>query len=355
MSQLFQSIHFRDLRLKNRVVVSPMCQYSGKDGFVQPWHLVHLGARAAGGAGLVIIEATGVDPAGRITPFCLGLWRDEQADALKPIVDFAHSQGAAIGIQLAHAGRKGSCLPPFQGGKPILDSASGGWPVIGPSAIPFSQAHGTPKAMTTEDIKSLTMQFAAATERAHRANLDVIELHMAHGYLLHSFLSPLSNQRADQYGGSLENRMRFPLEVAKAVRDVWPQSKPLFVRISCSDWVPGGWDLAQSVAFSAELKKLGVDLIDCSSGGSSPTQQIPVGPGYQVHFAAEIRRKCQISTGAVGLVTRVHQAEEVLSSGSADLVLLGRQLLREPSWPLRAAAELGDKVAWPVQYLLARQ
>ncbi|HEY8496214.1 MAG TPA: NADH:flavin oxidoreductase/NADH oxidase [Limnochordales bacterium] len=351
---LFAPLKLRDVILRNRIAMSPMCQYSAVDGVANDWHYVHYGTRAVGGVGLVIMEATAVEPRGRITPYCLGLWDDGQVEPLARIVRFIESHGAVAGIQLAHAGRKASTNRPWKGGGPV-PPAEGGWSVIGPSPVPFLPDGPVPEPMTRRDMEYIIDAFRQAAKRALAAGFRVAEVHAAHGYLLHEFLSPLSNRRDDEYGGSLENRMRFPLEVVRAVREVWPEEYPLFVRISATDWVPGGWDLEQSVAFAAELKKLGVDLVDCSSGGLSPEQKVQAGPGYQVPFAERIRREVGIATGAVGLITDAEQANGILAAGQADLILLGRVLLREPYWPLRAAAALGvDTGLWPPQYLRAR-
>lgn len=348
-TQLFSPIQFRNVTIKNRIVVSPMCQYSAEDGLPNSWHLVHLGGRAVGGAGLIIAEATGVSPEARITPDDLGIWNDEQMEAFKPIVAFIKKNGAVPGIQLAHAGRKASHAAPWNGGKG-LTAQQGGWTVLAPSAIAYAETSPTPKEMTKQDIAQMVSDFGAATQRAHNAGFEVIELHMAHGYLLHEFLSPLSNKRQDEFGGSLENRMRAPLMVVDEARKVLPQNLPLFARISATDWAEGGWDLQQSLTFARELKKRGVDLVDCSSGGLVQHQQITVGPNYQVPFAEAIKKDAAIPTGAVGMITEPAQAEEILTSGKADLVLLARELLRHPYWPLHAAKKLGVDLSWPVQY-----
>lgn len=351
---LFTPLKLRDVILRNRIAMSPMCQYSAVDGVANDWHYVHYGTRAVGGVGLVIVEATAVEPRGRITPYCLGLWDDGQVEPLARIVRFIESHGAVAGIQLAHAGRKASTNRPWKGGGPVPPE-EGGWNVVGPSPVPFLPDGPVPEPMTKRDMESIIDAFRQAAKRALAAGFRVAEVHAAHGYLLHEFLSPLSNRRDDEYGGSLENRMRFPLEVVRAVREVWPEEYPLFVRISATDWVPGGWDLDQSVAFAAELEKIGVDLVDCSSGGLSLEQKVQAGPGYQVPFAERIRREVGIATGAVGLITDPEQANGILAAGQADLILLGRVLLREPYWPLRAAAALGvDTGLWPPQYLRAK-
>jgi 2,4-dienoyl-CoA reductase-like NADH-dependent reductase (Old Yellow Enzyme family) len=310
---------------------------------------VHLGSRAVGGAGLVMVEATGVTPEGRITPFDMGLWNERQSEALKPIVNFMKSQGARAGIQLAHAGRKASVEAPWRGGKKI-EPEKGGWTVLAPSAIAFDQDYLRPQEMSESDIQKLVGAFVNSARLAKSAGFEVIELHMAHGYLLHEFLSPLSNQRTDRYGGILENRLRLPLQLAKIIREEWPQELPLFVRISASDWTEGGWDIEQSVALAKELKKLGVDLIDCSSGGVVPHVKIPTGPGYQVPFAERIKKDTGILTGAVGMITEAHQAEEILASEKADVIFMAREFLRDPYWPRHAAQVLGVEMLWPPQY-----
>jgi 2,4-dienoyl-CoA reductase-like NADH-dependent reductase (Old Yellow Enzyme family) len=353
MARLFSEFKLRELAFRNRICVSPMCQYSATDGVPNTWHLVHLGARAVGGAGLVMVEASGVCPEGRISPYDLGLWNDVQRDAFKPIAAFIREQGAVAAIQLAHAGRKGSTDAPWLSGK-ALAPADGGWVPHAPSARPFSPDSPMPRALTQADIAAVVRRFAESAQRALGAGFEVVEVHMAHGYLLHEFLSPLSNTRADEYGGSLDNRMRLPLAVAKAVRAVWPKHLPVFVRISATDWVEGGWDLPQSVELAKQLKDIGIDLIDCSSGGLTPDAKIPAAPGFQVPFATEIRKQAGIATGAVGLITEPQQAEEIVSHGLADVVLLARQYLRDPYWPLRAAQRLNVEAPWPRQYLRAK-
>ncbi|HEX8285583.1 MAG TPA: NADH:flavin oxidoreductase/NADH oxidase [Pyrinomonadaceae bacterium] len=348
MSSLFSAFSLRGVEFRNRVFVSPMCQYSSRDGLPNDWHVVHLGSRAVGGAGLVCVEATGVSPEGRISPGDTGLWSEAHTRAFEPIASFIKSQGARAAIQLAHAGRKASTDVPWRGGKP-LSKEEGGWETLAPSAVPFGD-WPAPREMTRAHIDAVTTQFADAARRALEAGFDVVELHMAHGYLLHEFLSPLSNRREDEFGGSLENRARFPLQVAEAVRAVWPEHLPLFARISATDWVEGGWDLSQSVQLSRRLKERGVDLIDCSTGGLVPGARIPVEPGYQVPFAETIRREASVATGAVGLITEPEQAEEIISTGKADAVFLARAELRDPYWPLHAARQLGAPAPWPVQY-----
>ena len=348
--KLFSPWTLRSVTLPNRICVAPMCQYSTPDGVAGDWHMVHLGSRAVGGAGLVMVEAAAISPEGRISPRDLGIWTDAQAQALAPIVAFMKAQGAVAAIQIAHAGRKASTQPPFLGGHAIAPNTEGGWKPLGPSALPFSHSHTPPHAMDAQDLEQVRKDFVAAAQRALTAGFEVLELHMAHGYLLHSFLSPVSNQRTDHYGGSLENRMRLSLEITAAVRAVWPEDLPLWVRISATDWVPGGWDLEQSVMLSKALKDRGVDVIDCSSGGMTPDAVIPAGPGFQTPFASAIRQKVGIPTVAVGLITEAIQAEHILVTEQADAVALARELLRNPYWPLHAAQELGVDLTWPVQY-----
>ncbi|MGD0539909.1 MAG: NADH:flavin oxidoreductase/NADH oxidase [Tepidisphaeraceae bacterium] len=354
MSKLFSPLNLRELTFKNRIFVSPMCQYSSDDGMATDWHLVHLGSRAVGGAAMVCVEATAVSPEGRISPGDSGIWSGEHARAFGPIAAFIRDQGSIPAIQLAHAGRKASTDRPWFGGKPV-DPSRGGWQPIAPSPIPFAPGYPTPREMTAPDIEAVAGQFSAAARRALIAGFQVVELHMAHGYLMHEFLSPLSNHRHDEYGGSLANRMRLPLRVAGAVREIWPARWPVFVRISASDWKEGGWDLSQSIALSKEMAAIGIDLIDCSSGGTAHDAKVPSEPGYQVPFAEAIRREAKIATGAVGLITSAAQAEEIIAGGKADAVLLARQMLRDPYWPLHAAKELGVDVPWPKQYERAKQ
>jgi 2,4-dienoyl-CoA reductase-like NADH-dependent reductase (Old Yellow Enzyme family) len=331
-----------------------MCQYSCQEGMPTDWHLVHLGSRAVGGAALVTVEATAVSPEGRISPYDCGLWSDAQAAAFQPITTFIKAQGCIAGIQLAHAGRKASTDAPWRGGRPLAEDG-GGWLPLAPSPLPFDADSPTPREMGPADIDRLIVQFEAATDRALAAGFEVLELHMAHGYLLHEFLSPLSNRRSDGFGGDLNGRMRLPLAVAERVRARWPGHLPLFVRISCTDWAEGGWDLAQSIQFCHQLKAMGVDLIDCSSAALVPHVRIPVGPGFQVPFAAAIRRETGIATGAVGLITQAAQAEQIVATGQADAVLLARELLRDPYWPLHAAKALGTDAPWPLPYERAKQ
>jgi 2,4-dienoyl-CoA reductase-like NADH-dependent reductase (Old Yellow Enzyme family) len=330
-----------------------MCQYSSRDGLPSDWHLVHLGSRAVGGAGLVTVEATAVSPQGRISPDDSGIWSDAHAAAFAPIARFIREQGAVAGIQLAHAGRKASTDLPWLGGGP-LGPEYRGWQPIAPSPIPFAPGHPVPRETTVEDLNTIRQQFVDGARRAHTAGFQVIEIHMAHGYLLHEFLSPLTNQRQDEYGGSLENRMRFPLSIARAVREVWPGELPVFARISATDWVDGGWDLAQSIELCRRLKDAGIDLIDCSGGGTVPHVDIPTGPGFQTPFATAIRQQVNIATGTVGFITNPVQAEQIIATGLADAVVLARELLRKPYWPLEAARVLGVDVLWPSQYLRAK-
>lgn len=353
MSSLFSPLPLRQLTIRNRIFLSPMCQYSATDGLPGPWHQVHYGSRAAGGAGLVMVEATAVAPEGRISPRDLGLWSDEHARALRPIAVFIKEQGAVPAIQLAHAGRKASCDVPWKGSR-LLSPAEGGWETLAPSPLPFSAGSPPPKEMTAADIAAVTAQFVAAAHRAQDAGFEVVEVHMAHGYLLHEFLSPLTNRRTDAYGGSLENRLRLPLEAAQAVRAVWPDDWPVFARISATDWAEGGWDLAQSVQLAKALKAKGIELIDVSSGGLLPDAIPPAAPGFQTPFAEAIRREAGIATGTVGLITEAAQAEHILVTGQADAVFLGRELLRNPYWPLQAAHVLGEDVSWPNQYQRAK-
>jgi len=352
-SLLFSPLSLREVTFRNRVFVSPMCQYSSRDGLPTDWHLVHLGSRAVGGAGMVMVEATAVTPEGRISPDDSGIWSDEHAAAFRGITAFVSEQGAVPGIQLAHAGRKASTDAPWNGGGP-LDRDRRGWQPVAPSAVPFSEGHPQPHALAAEAMERLVEAFVAATRRSLEAGFRVIELHMAHGYLLHEFLSPLSNRRDDEYGGSFDNRARLPLRVAAAVREAWPGELPLLVRISATDWVEGGWDLEQSVRLAGRLREAGVDLVDCSSGGLVPDARIPAGPGFQAPFAQAVRTRARVPSGAVGMITEPVQAEHVLRSGQADAVLLAREMLRNPYWPLRAAAGLGADVGWPVQYERAR-
>ena len=353
MAKLFSPLKIRGVEFKNRIFVSPMCEYSSIDGLPTDWHLVHLGSRAVGGAALVIVEATAVCPEGRISPSDSGLWSSRHAKAFLPITRFIKEQGSVPGIQIAHAGRKASTPAPWDSGKSV-PIENGGWTPLAPSAISFDESSPSPREMSAEDIKNTVRQWRRAAKLALLAGFETLELHFAHGYLVHSFLSPLSNKRTDNYGGSLRNRMRLALQIATAVRKVWPENLPLFARISASDWADGGWDLPSSIELSRRLKEIGVDLIDCSSGGLVPHAKIPLGPGYQVPFAEAIRQETGVLTGAVGLITEPRQAEEILESGKADAVLLARELLRDPYWPLHAAKTLGVDIPWPKQYQRAK-
>jgi 2,4-dienoyl-CoA reductase-like NADH-dependent reductase (Old Yellow Enzyme family) len=350
---LFSPLTLRSVTLRNRIAVSPMCMYSAADGRANDWHLVHLGARAAGGAGLVVFEATGVEARGRISPADLGLWEDGQVEPLARIVRFVAGQGAAPAIQLAHAGRKASTAAPWEGGGAVLPAA-GGWTPVAPSPIPFTDSHPLPAALDEDGIRRVIDAFAAAARRARAAGFRALEVHAAHGYLVHQFLSPLTNRREDRWGGSFENRTRLAREVVGAVRREWPEDLPLLVRISATDWVAGGWDPDQSVELCRALRALGVDLVDVSSGGLVATAQVPAGPGYQTGFAERIRREAGVATGAVGMIVGPEQADHVVRSGQADLVFLARELLRDPHFPLRAARALGAEGPWPRQYLRAR-
>jgi 2,4-dienoyl-CoA reductase-like NADH-dependent reductase (Old Yellow Enzyme family) len=349
MSALFTPLTIREVTLRNRIAVSPMCQYSSDDGFANDWHLVHLGSRAAGGAGLVVMEASAVEARGRISPQDHGIWKDEHIAFLARITAFIRGQGAVAGIQLAHAGRKASTYRPWEG-RAAIPLEAGGWQTVAPSALAFQPDYPMPKELTAGEIAGIVEAFAAAARRALTAGFEVVELHLAHGYLAHEFLSPLSNRRTDEYGGSFDNRIRFALETARAVRAVWPGHLPLFARISASDWVEGGWDIGDSVELSRQLGGLGVDLIDCSSGGNDPRQKITLVPGYQAPFAERIRRETGILTGAVGLITTPQQADEIVRTGKADLVLLAREFLRDPYFPLHSAKALGDSFEPPIQY-----
>ncbi len=363
--KLFSPLKIKTVEIKNRAWVSPMCQYSSQDGYPTDWHLVHLGSRAVGGAGFIMMEATAVSPVGRISPGDCGIWSDHHIPNFKRITDFVKTQDAVIGIQIAHAGRKASTAAPWLGGKILTGNQA--WQTVAPSAIPFDKSDPLPHAMTHDDLKKALHDFETATERSLAAGFQVLEIHMAHGYLLHQFLSPLSNQRKDEYGGNFENRMRFPLEIAQAVRKKWPQDFPLFVRISATDWLNGpeeliedaeksfsginkGWDLSQSILFCKKLKELGVDLIDCSSGGTLPHAEIPVGPGFQVPFSEAIRKESHILTAAVGMITDPLQAETILSEDQADAIFMAREFLRDAYWPMHAAKSLGIKIQKPKQY-----
>ncbi len=346
---LFEPIKFRDVTVRNRIMMSPMCQYCAPEAVPLDWHYVHLGSRAVGGAGIVMTEATAVERGGRITPYCLGLWNEEQEAAFSRIAAFVAEQGAVPGIQLAHAGRKASHRRPWEGRTAIYPD-KGGWEVVGPSAIPWETGDLVPHALSGNEIGELILKFKTSAQRALRAGFRIIELHAAHGYLLHSFLSPLSNHRTDEYGGSLDNRMRFLLETVTAVREVWPEELPLFVRLSATDWVENGLTLEDTLAIAKELARLDIDLIDCSSGGSSPEQKIPVHQGYQVPFSEAVRREAGVRTGAVGLINSPELAEEIVANHRADLIILGRLLLWDPYWPYHAASKLKAELNLPIQY-----
>jgi 2,4-dienoyl-CoA reductase-like NADH-dependent reductase (Old Yellow Enzyme family) len=347
---LFSPLTIKGLTLKNRITVSPMCQYSSEDGFANDWHLVHLGAFATGGAALIITEAAAVSPEGRITYADLGIWKDEHLDKLKQITAFIEQQGSVAGIQLAHAGRKASHEKPWLGGKQFASTHQNGWKTVGPSALPFAEGEEAPTELDKAGIAKVLADFKAATIRSVEAGFKVAEIHGAHGYLFHQFLSPLSNQRTDEYGGSFENRIRLLLEVTAAVQEVWPKDFPLLVRISSTDWTEGGWTIEDSVKLSAVLKEKGVDMIDCSSGGNVPKASIPNNPGYQVPFAQQVKEETGILTGAVGLITTPVQANDIINTGQADLIFLAREMLRDPHFALRAAHELGEEITWPPQY-----
>jgi 2,4-dienoyl-CoA reductase-like NADH-dependent reductase (Old Yellow Enzyme family) len=354
MPGLFDSVAIRDVKFDNRVFVSPMCQYSSQDGYANDWHFVHLGSRAVGGAGLVFTEATAVLPEGRISPQDLGIWDQAHIEMLSRIVRFIHEQGSIAGMQLAHAGRKASTRRPWEEPAGAVPENEGGWKkVVAPSAIPFVDSYPMPQALTSDGIQEIVAAFAAAARRACQAGFRVVEIHAAHGYLIHEVLSPLSNKREDEYGGSFENRTRLCRQIVRAARSEWPKELPLFLRISATDWVDGGWTIEDSVKLARELKQMGVDLIDCSSGGNVAHAKIPVGPGYQTAFAERIRREAEIMTGAVGMIISSVQADHVIRTGQADAVIMAREFLRDPYWPLRAARELDQPIAWPVQYLRA--
>ena len=355
MSELFSPLIIKSVTLRNRIAVSPMCMYSAEDGFANDWHLVHLGSRAVGGAGLVISEATAVSPEGRITPDDLGIWKDEHIDNLKRITSFIEQHGAIPGIQLAHAGRKASTSSEWKGGGAFLSPENGGWTVVAPSPIPFSKDHGIPHELTKAEIKQLIESFAKAAQRAKAAGFKVIEIHAAHGYLIHQFLSPHSNHRKDEYGGSFENRIRLLLEIIDAIEETWDMTEqPVFVRISATDWIAGGWNVIQSIQLASILKKKNIDLIDVSSGGLIPHILIPVDYGYQLPFARQIREASGMIVGAVGLIVNAIQAETILQNKNADLIIMGRELLRDPYFPLHAAKELNESVSWPLQYQRAK-
>ena len=346
---LFDTLAQRSLQLRNRIVVSPMCQYSSVDGLVDDWHLVHLGSRALGGAAVVVTEATAVSAEGRISPADAGLWNEAQAKAWAPITRFIAAQGSIAGIQLAHAGRKASTAAPWLGAKAATPE-QGGWQVVAPSALAFNEVYPSPQALEEAGIAQIVADFRASAVRALESGFQLIELHAAHGYLLHQFLSPLSNLRTDRWGGSFENRTRLVRDVLVALREVWPERYPLWLRISATDWAKGGWEIEQSIELARSVREWGVDLVDVSSGGLVPGVQIPVGPGYQVDFAARIRREAGIATGAVGLITEPQQAQDIIVNGEADVVLLAREELRDPYWPRRAAEALGAEIEAPLQY-----
>jgi 2,4-dienoyl-CoA reductase-like NADH-dependent reductase (Old Yellow Enzyme family) len=352
MAHLFAPLSLRSLQLPHRILVSPMCQYSCEDGLATDWHLVHLGARAVGGAALVFTEASAVSAEGRISPQDLGIYDDRHVEGLARIVRFVKEQGAAAGIQLAHAGRKGSTPRPWASGRAVTPAA-GGWEPVGPTGEAFTPGYPVPRALAAGELPGVVASFRDAALRARTAGFDVAEIHAAHGYLIHQFLSPLVNTRTDEYGGSYDNRLRLCLEVVDAVRAVWPERLPVFVRLSCTDWVEGGWDVEQSIELARRLGARGVDLIDCSSGGAVPDAKIPAGPGYQVPFAERVRREASVATGAVGMITSAAQADTLVRCGQADCVLLAREMLRDPYWPLHAARELGSTIPWPPQYTRA--
>lgn len=354
MAHLLSPLKIKNIELKNRIVVSPMCEYSSHDGFANDWHLVHLGSRAVGGAGLIITEATAVSPEGRISSADLGIYKDEHITKLKQITDFIEAQGAVAGVQLAHAGRKASHNVPWNGGKQIPSDQPNGWKAVAPSPIPFSEVEETPIELDKAGIEKVKADFKAAAKRAIAAGFKVIELHGAHGYLLHQFLSPVSNKRTDEYGGSFENRIRLLTEVIETVQEVWPKENLLFVRISATEWTEGGWTADDSVALAKILKDKGVDLMDCSTGGNIANAKIPLKQGYQVEFSEKVKKESGILTGAVGLITTPFQADEIIQEGEADLIFLAREMLRDPQFPLRAAHELGHEIKWPVQYERAK-
>ncbi|MEI9934606.1 MAG: NADPH dehydrogenase NamA [Ferruginibacter sp.] len=353
MAKLFEPLTIKSITFKNRIIVSPMCQYSSQDGFTNDWHLVHLGSRAIGGAAAVIMEATAVSPEGRITYGDAGIWKDEHVDNLQRITRFITEHGAVAGIQLAHAGRKASCEVPWKGGHQLVGTTHS-WQIVAPSPIPFKEGTVVPQTLSIEDIEKIIIDFKHAAKRALSAGFRLIEIHAAHGYLINEFLSPLSNQRTDEYGGSFENRIRLLVNVIQAIKSVWPEELPLFVRISASDWVDGGWTIDDSVKLAKELKLSGVDLMDCSSGGLVSHAKVPLEPGYQVPFAEKVKHEAGILTGAVGLITNAEQAEKILQKQEADVIILAREFLRDPYFALHAAKQLGAEVIWPVQYERAK-
>ena len=354
MPQLFTSLKIRGVEFKNRLVVSPMCQYSGTDGFANDWHFVHLGSRAVGGAALIFTEATAVSPEGRISPRDLGIWKDEHIEMLQKIVGFIHQNGSVAGMQLAHAGRKASKAEPWNNDK-LIPVDAGGWKTVAPSPVAFSEENDLPHELTKDEIQKIVSDFKAATVRAMKAGFKVIEIHGAHGYLINEFLSPLSNKRTDEYGGSFENRICFLLEIITAVRSVWPEEYPIFLRISASDWAEGGWTVEDSVRLANVVTGRGVDLIDCSSGGVASGVKIPAAPNYQVPFSEAVRKDSGMLTGAVGIIVKPDQAEAILAEGKADMIFMAREMLRDPYFPLRAAKELGYDIKWPVQYERAKR
>jgi len=353
MSKLLSPLIIKEITFRNRIAISPMCQYSAENGFANDWHLVHYGSRAVGGASLIIQEATAVSPEGRISPGDLGLYNEEHIEMLQKITSFIHQHGSVAGIQLAHAGRKAGCAKPWDGGRQLKEN-EGGWTTVAPSAIAFNPEDDAPQSLDTDGIKKIIADFKTAAQRAVQAGYKLIEIHAAHGYLIHQFFSPLSNHRTDNYGGNFENRTRLLLEIVKAIQTVWPQNLPLFVRISATDWAEGGWNIDEAVQLSSILKQNGVDLVDCSSGGMVPGVKIPLGPGYQVAFAEHIKKKSGILTGAVGLITEAQQAEDILMNGQADLIIIARASLRDPYFALHAAHILGDDTEWPLQYVRAK-
>jgi len=353
MSKLHSPLQIRDITLKNRIAVSPMCMYGAVEGYASDFHMVHYGARALGGTGLIIQEATAIAPEGRITPGDLGLWEDKHIAKLQPVVKFIHDHGSVAGIQLAHAGRKASCALPWHGGKQ-LKLNDGGWKTVSASGIPYYTDDDAPQSLDADGIKKVIADFRTAAQRAARAGYKVLEIHAAHGYLIHQFLSPLCNNRTDSYGGSFDNRIRLLLEIVEAIKSIWPDDLPLFVRLSATDYIEGGWDIDQTVKLSSILKNKGVDLIDTSSGAMVPYAKIPFGPGYQVAFADRIKRDAGIMTGAVGMITEAKQAEEILSMAHANLILIARASLRDPHFALHTAYDLEDDVEWPLQYLKAK-
>jgi 2,4-dienoyl-CoA reductase-like NADH-dependent reductase (Old Yellow Enzyme family) len=354
MAKLFTPLTIKSVTFKNRIVVSPMCEYSSADGFANEWHLVHLGSRAVGGAALIITEAAAVSAEGRISPDDLGIWKNAHLDKLRTIVSFIHKHGSVAGIQLAHAGRKASFQAPWKGTKQ-LSKENGGWQTVSASAVPFNKTDILPQALSTDGIKKVVADFKAAAQRSLNAGFKLIEIHAAHGYLINQFLSPLTNKRADEYGGSFDNRIKLLTEITEAIQSVWPKELPLFVRISATDWTEGGWNENDSVRLAIVLKNMGVDLIDCSTAGIIPGIEVPIAPGYQVPFAALVKKETGILTGAVGMITSAEQAEQILVKEQADFIIIAREMLRDPYFPLHAAKQLGADIEWPVQYLRAKQ